>query len=83
MGPYLSFFTFLWDSVSRLHRNKGAPISLASHRAPGASWVALVVKNLTDNAGDRRDAGLIPGSGRSPGKGAWRATVHRITESRI
>ena len=31
--------------------------------------VALVVKNPPANAGDRRDAGLIPGSGRSPGGG--------------
>ena len=32
-----------------------------------ASQVALVVKNPPANAGDIRDAGLIPGSGRSPG----------------
>ena len=32
-----------------------------------ASQVALVVKNLLANAGDERDAGSIPGSGRSPG----------------
>ena len=32
-----------------------------------ASQVALVVKNLPGNAGDPRDADLIPGSGRSPG----------------
>jgi len=31
------------------------------------SQVALVVKNLPANAGDIGDAGLIPGSGRSPG----------------
>ena len=31
--------------------------------------VALVVKNLPADAGDLRDAGLIPGSGRSPGGG--------------
>ena len=31
----------------------------------GASQVALVVKNLPANAGDRRDVGLIPGLGRS------------------
>ena len=31
--------------------------------------VALVVKNLPADAGDIRDAGLIPGSGRSPGGG--------------
>ena len=32
-----------------------------------ASQVALVVKNLPANAGDKRDLGSIPGSGRSPG----------------
>ena len=36
-----------------------------------ASQVALVVKNLPAKAGDVRDAGLIPGSGRSPG---WQPT---------
>ena len=35
----------------------------------GASQMALVVKNLTANAGDIRDEGSIPGSGRSPGEG--------------
>ena len=34
-----------------------------------ASQVALVVKNLPVNAGDIRDLGSIPGSGRSPGGG--------------
>ena len=29
----------------------------------------LVVKNLPANAGDTRDAGSIPGSGRYPGEG--------------
>ena len=31
--------------------------------------MALVVKNAPANAGDIRDMGLIPGSGRSPGEG--------------
>ena len=31
--------------------------------------VLLVEKNLPANAGDSRDMGLIPGSGRSPGRG--------------
>ena len=31
-----------------------------------ASQVALVVKSLPASAGDVRDSGLIPGSGRSP-----------------
>jgi len=35
----------------------------------GASQVALVVKNLPASAEDIRDAGLIPGPGRSPGGG--------------
>ena len=37
-----------------------------------AAWpfsVVLVVKNPSDNAGDLRDATLIPGSGRSPEEG--------------
>ena len=63
----------------------------------GASQMALGVKNLPANAEDVRDAGSIPGSGRSPGgghgnplqysclknpmgRGAWQATVHKITK---
>ena len=45
------------------------------------SWVVLVVKNPLANVGDARDAGSIPGPGRSPGGGngnplrilAWKA----------
>ena len=62
---------------------------------PSPSQVALVVKNPPANAGDIRDLGSIPGSGRSPGGGHgnplqysclenpldWRATVHRVTKS--
>ena len=36
---------------------------------PWTSQVVLVVKNPAANAGDVRDASLIPGSGRSPGGG--------------
>ena len=59
-----------------------------------------MIKNLLANAGDIRDRGLIPRSGRSPGeghgnplqysclekpmdRGAWRATVHRVSKSQI
>ena len=35
----------------------------------GASQVVLVIKNSPANAGDIRDVGSIPGSGRSPGGG--------------
>ena len=36
--------------------------------------MALVVKNLPANVGDARDAGSIPGLGRSPGGGKWQLT---------
>ena len=47
----------------------------------GASQVALVVKNFPANAGDIRDAGLIPGPGRSPEKG--NATHSNILAGKI
>ena len=67
-------------------------------RKLGASWVVLVVKNISASVGDIRDSGSIPGLERSPGvgkgnplqysclenpmdRGAWQATVHRITKS--
>ena len=72
---------------------------MSKYSIDGASQVALVVKNLPASAGDLRDSGLNPGSGRYPGegngkplqysclenpidRGAWWATVHRITQSR-
>ena len=36
--------------------------------------MALVVKNPPANAGGIRDRGSIPGSGISPGGGAWQPT---------
>ena len=46
-----------------------------------ASQVALVVKNLFDNAGDVRDMGSIPGSGRSPGGGHGNPLQYRCLEN--
>ena len=46
-----------------------------------ASWVVLVVKNLPANAGDVRDGGLIPGSGRSPGEGNGNLLQYSCLES--
>ena len=59
-----------------------------------AAQVVLVVKNPPANAGNITDAGLIPGSGRSPGvgngnplqdyfhdRGARQATVHKVAKS--
>ena len=45
------------------------------------SQVALVVKILPANAGDIRDAGLIPGSGRSPGEGHGSPLQHSCLEN--
>ena len=60
------------------------------------SKVESLVKNLPTNVGDERDAGVIPGSGRCPGRGngtllwytwlencrvAWQATFHGMTKS--
>ena len=64
----LAPMTLVWDSTRSTKDKEG----LASGYLPIstelvlASQVALVVKNLPANAGD---AGLIPGSGRSPGGG--------------
>ena len=46
-----------------------AAAAAAARSSTGASWVALVIKNLPANAGDARGPSLICGSGRSPGVG--------------
>ena len=46
-----------------------------------ASQVALVVKNLPVDSGDRRDIGLIPGSGRSPGVGSGNPLQYSCQEN--
>ena len=40
-----------------------------------------MVKNLPANAGDVRDTGLIPGSGRCPGGGRGNLLQHSCLES--
>ena len=45
------------------------------------SQVALVIENLPANAGDIRDMGLIPGSGRSPGGGHGNPLQYSCLES--
>ena len=47
------------------------------------SQVTLLVKNSPANAGDVRDAGLIPGSGRSPGGGHDNQLQHSCLENSI
>ena len=68
-------------------RAQRAPLSPAKSQSGGglagdsgpceqtsASQVALEVKNLPASAGDLRDAGSIPGSGRCPRDGQWQPT---------
>ena len=45
--------------------------------------MTLVVKNLPANAGDAKDAGSIPGSGRSPGVGNGNTLQHSCLDSSI
>ena len=47
------------------------------------SQVALVVKNPPANAGDRRDKGSIPGSGRSPGEGHGNPLQYSFLENPV
>ena len=46
-----------------------------------ASQAALVVKSPPANAGNTRDAGLIPGSGRSPGRGLGNPSQYSYLEN--
>ena len=58
LHPMLETDRFSWVLLLRLVRLD-----------QGASQVVLVVKNPPADAGDTRDAGSIPGLGRSPGEG--------------
>ena len=44
-------------------------------------WVALVVKNLPASAGDVREAGSVPGWGRSPGGGNGNPLLYSCLEN--
>ena len=60
-----------WATVHGISKSRTRLKRLSSSSSSsiplGASQVVLVVKNPPSNAGDTRDAGSIPGSGRSPG----------------
>ena len=82
------------DSRSHIIQQSSNVFNL-EYREPWASQVAPVIKILPAKAGDFRDAGSIPGSGRSPGGGhsnplqcscqehphGWWATVHSVAKS--
>ena len=50
-------------------QHHSSPLFLSGNSTHRVSQVVLVIKNLPANAGDIRDVGSIPGSGRSPGGG--------------
>ena len=66
--------------MSSLQIGNGFPINSKSELA---SWVAVVLKNLSANAGDVRDSGLIPGLGRSPGGGHGNPLQYSCLENPI
>ena len=49
----------------------------------GTSQVAIVVENPPADAGDIRDVGLIPGSGRSPGGGHGNPLQYSFLENHM
>ena len=57
------------------------PGLLASVVPIGASQAVLVVKNPPANAGDIRDACLVPGLGRSPGGGCGNVLQYSCLEN--
>ena len=78
VSEFQQFFFFLFFGCAGSSLLRGLSFScvkrglLSSCRflTVGASQVTLVVKNLPAKAGDIRDSGLVPGSGRSPGGGS-------------
>ena len=59
-----------WDQLFQLQFQTQAMLPLSHKRScPISISIGLVVKNLPTNTGDIRDAGSIPGLGRSPGRG--------------
>ena len=62
-------FTCLLDDRASCCTGPAALFIAALSDHGNASLVAAVVKNPPTNAGDARDAGSIPGSGRYPGEG--------------
>ena len=76
----------LWTSLHSgpISQKLTVPPQIKKRPLPsGAFQVAHVVKNLPANAGVLRDAGLIPGSGRSPGTGHGKPLQYSCLENPI
>ena len=69
----------IWVDIPQ-HFSSSA-LTIFSNRCIVAFQFALVVKNWPANAGDVRDAGSIPGSGRSPRGGHGYPLQHSFLEN--
>ena len=69
MFVFLCLTYYFTKSIPVVACGKISSFFMAEYIPLWAAQVALVVKNLPVSAGDTRDEGSIPGSGRSPGGG--------------
>ena len=60
---------------------KGAELKCSHQKKERKGKDGAVVKNLPATAGDARDTGLIPGSGRSPGIGSGNLLQYSCLEN--
>ena len=78
MEKYHPFFWIKNDLLTKMQRaltiKDNTHLFTLTLTTSGASQVAPVVKNLPANAGDIRDSGSIPGSGRFPLRRAQQPT---------
>ena len=58
-------------------------LGAATNSSLGAAEAALAVKNPPANAGDAREVGSIPGSGRSPGVGYGNPLLYSCPDNPI
>ena len=70
-GLLISLHCFLFNSST-----PESFVNILKYFMHWVSQVVLVVKNPSASAGDTRDVGLIPGSGRSPGEGNGNPLQH-------
>ena len=63
------YFNAIVESTRRVFRGRGSCALTWGYMFPRGIPGGSVVKNLPASAGDLRDAGSIPGSGRSPKEG--------------
>ena len=82
---YICIYTHTYMHTYRMHLNHAWYTVVAQELVPATTGIVfpctLVVKNLPVNTGDIRDMGLIPVSGRSPGRGRGNPLQYSCLES--